>query len=389
MIVNAVAGRPARAKPRAEARRSAKPDGEALHAIEANEVRDAAGGERECLRSPEGLRANQRPGLLLHPSHLGISDRANVEGERVENAAAEVEGVGHGPRCDDDLRAAEELRREPDVHLVVANFPATADDPAHRIVEPRPAAADLQLLPGGEPEASAHEAVLHDHEQVFQRVIAESGAREVERHPHDLRVVRIDVDRADDSRLTIVLRTDLHLEHLDGASGQLEAERVRGDREVVGREPLRRQRMRHVDHLISVAEPDDGGEIILDDAEVVAVIRDVGGEQQRVATPHDVLLAEVGRAPVNFIHELIRLHDLRRLGQPFADLRQKGDVAVRDGLVVLQSGVGELLRTSRGGSFHEGAAARVVPFLRTGNAWRESHQPETACGNSRGEAMHR
>ena len=102
--------------------------------------------------------------------------------------------------------------------------------------------------------------------------------------------------------------------------------------------------MRHVAHLVALAEPDDGGEVVLDDAEVVAVVRDVRGEQQRVAPADDALLAQVGRVPIDFVHQLVGLHDLGRLGESLADLREEGDVAVRDGLVVPEAGVGELLR---------------------------------------------
>ena len=73
--------------------------------------------------------------------------------------------------------------------------------------------------------------------------------------------------------------------------------------------------MRHVAHLVAFAEPDDRREVVLDDAEVVAVVGDVGREQQRVAPPDDALLAQVGRAPIDFVHELVGLHDLGRLGE--------------------------------------------------------------------------
>ena len=55
------------------------------------------------------------------------------------------------------------------------------------------------------------------------------------------------------------------------AAGQVERQRV-GDGEVVRREPGGRERMRDVAHLVAVAEPDDGGKVVLDDAEVVAVV---------------------------------------------------------------------------------------------------------------------
>ena len=122
--------------------------------------------------------------------------------------------------------------------------------------------------------------------------------------------------------------------------------------------PVVRERVRHVAHLVAFAEPDDVGEVVLDDAEVIAVVVDVRRQQQRVAPADDALLAEVGRAPIDFQRELVGLHDLRRLGESLADLREEGEVAVRDGLVVHEAGVGELLRAARGGPLDEGARAR-------------------------------
>ena len=116
--------------------------------------------------------------------------------------------------------------------------------------------------------------------------------------------------------------------------------------------------MRHVAHLVAVAEADDRREVVLDDAEVIAVVRDVGRQQQRVPSAEDALLAQVGRAPIDFVHQLVGLHDLRRLGESLADLGEEGDVAVRDGLVVPEAGVGELLRAARRRALDERARAR-------------------------------
>ena len=148
--------------------------------------------------------------------------------------------------------------------------------------------------------------------------------------------------------------------------------------------------MRNVAHFVAVAEPDDGGKVVLDDAEVIAVVVDVGGQEERVAATHDPLLAQVGRAPIDFQPQLVRLHDLWRLGESFSKLCEEGYVAVRDGLVVLEAGVGELLGAPRGGALDERARARVVPILGARRSRCERHQPQTAGGGCRGEqAMHR
>ena len=128
--------------------------------------------------------------------------------------------------------------------------------------------------------------------------------------------------------------------------------------------PAARERMRHVAHLVALAEPDDAREIVLDDAEVVLVIRDVRGQRERVAPPDDALLAEVGRAPVHFQRELIGANDLGRIGKVLADLREEGEIAVRGRVIVAQRRVGQLLRAPLGRALHELARAVVVPCLR-------------------------
>ena len=274
------------------------------------------------------------------------------------------------------------------VDRVVADDPAAADDAADRIVEPGAAAPDLDLLLAREPEAPVDETVLDDDEQVLERVVDERGAREVERHPDDLRVVAIDVHGADDARLAIVLRPHLDLVGRDGAPGEVERAASRVMAKSYAAEPDRRERMRDVAHLVALAEPDDGREVVLDDAEVIAVVRDVRREEERVPPAEDALLAEVGRAPIDFVHELVGFHDLGRLGESLADLGEEGDVAVRDGLVVPEAGVGELLGASRGGPLDEGTRARVVPLLGARRARRERDNPTTRGERRDEQAMH-
>jgi len=53
--------------------------------------------------------------------------------------------------------------------------------------------------------------------------------------------------------------------------------------------------MRHVGHFVpAVADPDDVGEVVGDDPEVIGVISDVGGQEQRIATTDDSLLLRLG-----------------------------------------------------------------------------------------------
>ena len=133
--------------------------------------------------------------------------------------------------------------------------------------------------------------------------------------------------------------------------------------------------MGDVQHLVPVAQADDRRKIVLDDAEVVAVVGDVRRQEERVAAAQDTLLAQVGRAPIDFVHQLVGLHDFRWLCEALAHLGEEGDIAMRDGLVILESRVGELLRTPVRGALHEGSGARVVPALGARYVRYEGHQP--------------
>ena len=74
--------------------------------------------------------------------------------------------------------------------------------------------------------------------------------------------------------------------------------------------------MRHVAHLIAVAEPNDLREVVLDDPEMIAMVLDVRREQQCIASTDDQLLAVIRSAPVDFERNLVRLYDLGRIGKP-------------------------------------------------------------------------
>ena len=106
------------------------------------------------------------------------------------------------------------------------------------------------------------------------------------------------------------------------------------------------------------------GKVVLNDAEVVLVVRDVGGQRECVAPADDALLAEVGRPPIHFQRELIGADDLGRIGEVFTDLREKGQVAVRGRVIVSQCGVGQLLRATIGRTLHEVLHTCIVPRLR-------------------------
>src|SRR5688500_9627676 len=100
--------------------------------------------------------------------------------------------------------------------------------------------------------------------------------------------------------------------------------------------------MRNVTNLVAIAQANDAREVVLNDAEMVAMVVDVRRQQQRVATSDDPLLAEVGRAPIDFQRELVGLYDLRRLRESFTELGEERQVSVGRCLIVDESGIGEL-----------------------------------------------
>jgi hypothetical protein len=65
--------------------------------------------------------------------------------------------------------------------------------------------------------------------------------------------------------------------------------------------------VRNVLYFVTLAQPNDCGKIVLNDAEVVAVILDVRGQQGGVPAAHDALLAEIRGAPVHLERELVGL----------------------------------------------------------------------------------
>src|ERR1700674_281182 len=123
--------------------------------------------------------------------------------------------------------------------------------------------------------------------------------------------------------------------------------------------------MRNVLNFVPLADSDDVSEVVLDDAEVVAVVVDVGGEEQRVAATHDSLLAQVGSTPIDFQPQLIRLNDLWRLGESFSKLCEEGYVSVCSPFLVDESGIGELIGSALGSALDERTRPWIVPRLRS------------------------
>ena len=83
-------------------------------------------------------------------------------------------------------------------------------------------------------------------------------------------------------------------------------------------------------------------------------------EQEPLAADNP-LLAQVGSPPIDFQRQLIGFHELGRLEEAVAQLRQKGHVPLRVRAIVDETGVGELLGASPGRFLDQRSGARVVP----------------------------
>jgi hypothetical protein len=108
--------------------------------------------------------------------------------------------------------------------------------------------------------------------------------------------------------------------------------------------------VRHVPHLVAIAEPDDVGKVVLDYSEVIAVITDVCRQEQCVAPAENELFASIGRLPKHFQRQLIGLDDLWRLGEPRTYLGEEGEISVRSSPIIDERRIRELRGAARGRS---------------------------------------
>src|SRR5436190_4850033 len=130
-------------------------------------------------------------------------------------------------RCLDDFGARERGERYGGIDVVIRYLPTPTDDAPHRIIQPRRGAAYLDFLMSWQPEASAYQTILENDEDILEVFVQECDAREAEGHADDLRVVLVDVNGADDSRLPIILGPDLDFIDVDRAPRDLDAQRIR------------------------------------------------------------------------------------------------------------------------------------------------------------------
>ena len=119
-----------------------------------------------------------------------------------------------------DLRPREKARRNSSVHLVAADLPATTDDSARRIVEPRSGAANLDLLPTREPEAAFDERVLENDGHVLQIFVDQRSTGEAERHADDFSRFAVYVHCSHSAWLAIILRPHSDLINIEYPSAE-------------------------------------------------------------------------------------------------------------------------------------------------------------------------
>src|SRR5579885_2648928 len=362
-VARAVARERAQVAPlAAAAQHHARAHGEPLHPVRVHHVGEAAHAQAPGLEAAHRVASGDPLDLGAHPRQVVLAHRlGDVLNRGVER---------HGPRervagrlgKERDLVAREQARGEPQVEAIAVDLPAAADDAAGGHVEPGGAAADLDLLAIGKPPALLPQGVVEHDAHVLELRVAVGARGEIERHAHQVGRLGVHIQGAHDARQVELLGADPQGDDADLAAREGDDRGV-AEGEVVGGEPAERQRVRHVAHLVPLAEADRRPEIVLDDAEVVAVVGDVGGELGLVAPADDALLAARGRLPVHFQLQLVGLDEARRLGEPFAEGAEKEEEPVGLGLVIAESGVGGGASAAQDGAAREREGGVGVPRL--------------------------
>src|SRR5688572_29657491 len=86
--------------------------------------------------------------------------------------------------------------------------------------------------------------------------------------------------------------------------------------------------MNHIPHLVALTDPDDVAKVVGDDAQVIAMIVDVGRQESAVAPPKYDLLAAIRGLPIDLDLELVGLDQPRGLGQSLPYLAQEEEESV-------------------------------------------------------------
>ncbi|OLB15566.1 MAG: hypothetical protein AUH12_08220 [Gemmatimonadetes bacterium 13_2_20CM_69_8] len=126
--------------------------------------------------------------------------------------------------------------------------------------------------------------------------------------------------------------------------------------------------MRHVARFVPLAQANGGAEIVLHDAEMVAVVADVGGKLGTVAPADDALLAARRGLPVHFQLQLVGLDEARGVGEPLPELAEEEQETMGLGLIVAQGAVGGGPRAPRDCPLRQGDGPTGIPGLRGGGS---------------------
>ena len=171
-----------------------------------------------------------------------------------------------------------------------------------------------------------------------------------------------DVQNSDHQRAAERAGPNLYLVYDDLAARRTNGQRIR-ECVVVRHRALGRQRMDRVAYFIALTDPDAVAEVVGDDAKVVAVVVDVGGQEGAVAPAEDDLLATVGGPPIHFHVELVRLDQPGRLGQSLSNLGQEENESVGPCPVAREPRISLNRQPPIHRSIHQRERGRRVPGL--------------------------
>ena len=347
-----------------------------------DQLAQRAGAEALAFEAGERASSRDAADFGAHPLEIVLADRlGDVLDRRAEwRAPGKRVALNLGKRR--DLVAPEPAVGETEVETVPVDLPAAADDAARRDVEPRRAPSNFDFLAKRQPEPAFPQRIVQHDADVFQLRIEIGFRREIERHAHEVRGFDIDEQRADDRGLGECLRPHAQLDHADRSFGEDDGGRVTQG-EVVQLRPTRCEGMGDVAYLVTFAEADRAAEVVLHDAEVIAVVVDVGGQLGAITPADDALLAERGRLPVHFQLQLVRFYQPWRLGEPFAELPEEEEKPVSLGLVVAQRGIHCGVRAPVDRAPRERQGGIAVPVL--GGSRRGQQQQKYGTPAHRGE----
>ena len=206
--------------------------------FDAREIGHVAGRERRALRA---LRARARARAARASACTrwmsgSVTARTSGGSESSIAPSTDTARVPRGGAC--TISGPVKIDGgKPEVEPIVTDLPSPADDPAHRIVEPFAVAPDLDLLAARQPDSVPATRRFSSTIDSSSSALSINAARvKLTFMRTTSRRRRIEIERADDPRLAVVLRPDLELVHADALRARADREAV-GEREVVQRGP--------------------------------------------------------------------------------------------------------------------------------------------------------